>query len=100
MEGLSSCEPDGLTGQSFPDDRLFVTDCPLGALIGRIGGSSAGLKVPAPATDAGETKPFPVGAYAVVKIPEKTAGPLYLGFNILSRPLRLESLEVEIAIGS
>jgi hypothetical protein len=100
MEGLSSCGPDGLTGQTFLDDRLFVTDCPLGALIGRIGGSSASLKVPTPTADSGETKAFAVGAYALVKLPKETAGPLYLGFNTPFRPLSLESLSVDMAIGS
>jgi hypothetical protein len=100
MAGLSPCGPDGLVGQSFPDDRLIVTDCAVGALIGRIGGSSATLKGALAAADAGEAKSFPVGSYTVIKLPEKVIGPLYLGFNVLLRPLKLESLDVEIFGGS
>jgi len=100
MKGLSNCGPDGLTGQTFLDDRLFVADCPLGALIGRIGGSSASLKAATPAADSGETKAFAVGAYALIKLPKDAAGPLYLGFNTPFRPLRLVSLNVEISVGN
>jgi hypothetical protein len=100
MPGLPSCGPDGIVGQAFPDDRLVVTDCAVGALIGRIGGSSASLKAPSPPADSGEAKPLPVGHHAVLKLPEKFVGPLYLGFNVLLRPLKLKFLEVEIIGGS
>src|ERR1044072_325680 len=53
LAGLSVCGPDGLTGQTFPDDRLIVGDCPVGALIGRIGGSSATLKAGSAVADDG-----------------------------------------------
>jgi hypothetical protein len=100
MAGLPPCGPDGLIGQSFSDDRLLVTDCSVGALIGRIGGSSASLKSATTVADSGEGKPFPIGVHALLKLPEKFVGPLYLGFNILLRPMKLESLEVEILGGS
>ena len=100
MSGLSSCGPDGLAGQSFSDDNLLLTDCPVGALIGRIGGSSASLKTLTPAVDAGEGKPLPVGSQTVLKLPDKFVGPLYLGFNILFRPVKVGSLRVQIEGGS
>lgn len=100
MAGLAECGPDGLIGQSFPDDRMVVTDCAVGALIGRIGGSSASLKAQNPPADSGEVKPFPVGRHAVLKLPDKFVGPLYLGFNVLFRPMKLKSLEVEIIGGA
>ena len=100
MAGLSACGPDGLTGQSFDDTRLLVADCPVGALIGRIGGSSASLKTLTPSVDAGEGKPFPIGCYALLKLPVNVVGPLFIGFNIVLRPMPLESLEVEIIGGS
>jgi hypothetical protein len=101
MAGLPACGPDGLCGQSFPDDRLIVTDCPVGALIGRVGGSSAVLKATAAVADAGESKPFPMGTYTVLKLPEKVIGPLYVGFNILLRPVRIiEPLTLDIFTGS
>ena len=61
LNGLSKCGPHGLVGRSFPEDRLLLAYCAVGALIGRIGGSSAALKAMAPAVDAGEGKPFAVG---------------------------------------
>jgi hypothetical protein len=97
LAGLPECGPDGLAGQPFPEDRLILPDCPVGALIGRIGGSSASVRAMTPATDAGESKPFPIGSYALLKLPEKVVGPLFLGFNILLRPIQLENLEIEIA---
>lgn len=100
MAGLASCGPDGLVGQSFPDDRLIVTDCAVGALIGRIGGSSATLKGPSATPDAGETKPFAIGSHTLIKFPDNAVGPMYLGFNILNRPVKLEKLELNILGGS
>lgn len=99
MAGLPTCGPDGLIGQSFPDDRLILTDCSVGALIGRIGGSSATLKGPT-TPDGGETKPFPIGCETVVKLPDNATGPIYFGFNILVRPLKLETLELTVLGGS
>ncbi len=100
MSGFAACGPDGLTGQTFPEDRLLVTDCPVGALIGRIGGSSASLKTPNPVVEAGEGKPFPVGSFTILKLPDKAVGPLFLGFNVLFRPVDLTSLEVTIEGGA
>lgn len=99
LAGLSECGPDGLAGQSFPDDRLIVSDCSVGALIGRIGGSSATLKAQTPAADSGEGKPFPLGCYTVLKLPDKFVGPLFIGFNILLRPIRLDRLDIDIEGG-
>jgi hypothetical protein len=98
--GLPQCGPDGLVGQLFPEDRLVLTDCSVGALIGRIGGSSATLKALAPATDSGEGKPFPIGRYTIIKLPDKGVGPLFIGFNIMSRPVDLNLLKLDIAGGS
>jgi hypothetical protein len=90
MSGLPECGPDGLVGQTFPADRLFVSDCAVGALLGRIGGSSASLKGgAAPASQGGESKPdpaaakaddgpsnpFPVGSHTVIKLPADAIGP-------------------------
>jgi hypothetical protein len=41
---LAACGPDGLAGLMLPADRIILPDAPPGALIGRIGGSSAGLR--------------------------------------------------------
>ena len=115
MSGLPECGPDGLVGQTFPADRLLVSDCAVGALLGRIGGSSASLKVSmAPAShgselksDAGPakadddpSKPFGAGCHAVIRLPENAIGPLFVGFNILLRPIRVRTLEVTIESSS
>jgi hypothetical protein len=96
MKSLKACGPNGRFAEGVPDDRLVITDCLAGALIGRIGGSSASLKVPTPVADTGEGKPFAVGAEALIKLPDKGVGPLFFGFNILARPIEISSLEVEI----
>lgn len=101
MAGLEPCGPDGIYTSAVPDDRLILPECAAGALIGRVGGSSATLKFPAPVppAPADSSKPFAVGSRAVVKLPDATVGPLFLGFNILGRPVRVEALDVEILSG-
>jgi hypothetical protein len=96
LSGLPECGPDGLTGISFPDDRLIVGDCSAGALIGRIGGSSASLKATYADTASGESKPFPIGSHCVLKLADKASGPLFIGFNILTRPVTLAQLDLRI----
>jgi hypothetical protein len=120
MSGLPECGPDGLVGQTFPADRLFVSDCAVGALIGRVGGSSATLKggatpnskggespakegggesksdAPAAKADDDPSKPFAAGSYTVIKLPDNAIGPLLIGFNILLRPISVRTLEITI----
>jgi hypothetical protein len=98
--GMRECGPDGSVGQSFPEDQLFVPDCAVGAIVGRLGGSSAVLKAQSPDADAGQSKPFAVGSLVVVKFPDKFVGPLFLGFNILRRPVKVTSLKVDIEFGN
>lgn len=94
--GLPSCGPDGLAGFNYPDSSLIVADCPVGALIGRIGGSSATVKAVGDAPP-GQTKAFAVGSYCVVKLPEGVVGPLFIGFNGLLRPVMVEALTLALA---
>ena len=106
MSGLPECGPDGIVGLTFPNERLIVADCAVGALLGRIGGSSATLKAAAPAdakSDAGaakpesdEPKPFAIGTHTVIGLPEKGVGPLFVGFNILLRPVQVRALTLTI----
>jgi hypothetical protein len=102
MDGLvAECGPNGLAGLPIQPDRLIIADYPLGALIGKFGGSTATL-YPASATGAAaptsaEDRPFGVGAYCVTKIPDGFIGPLLLGFNSLARPVRVTDLTVAIA---
>jgi hypothetical protein len=101
IAGLDSCGPDGMVGRSYAADQLLLEDCAVGALIGRFGGSTASLKASNAGTDAeaGTTKPFAVGRHAIVKLPEKFVGPVLLGFNIVRRPVQVESLTVELSSG-
>jgi len=71
IEGLPDCGPDGLRHWAFGRERLLTKKAPLGALIGRFGGSNI-------ATD--DTDIFLVGSIAVLTV-EKTLGPLYLTIN-------------------
>jgi hypothetical protein len=89
---LAPCEPDGIAGLPLPSERLMVADCPVGALIGKIGGSSAASA----AADA-EGKVFPIGSYCVVGIPEKSPGPLFIGFNCIARPVMVGRVKVVVS---
>jgi hypothetical protein len=108
---LGDCDPDGLLGPPFQTDRLVVPDCPVGALIGKFGGSSASLSPlaspptapvaaatpaspPAAPPALTEGKAFAIGSYCVLAIPERSIGPLYVSFNGLIRPVNLVQLKI------
>ena len=93
----ASCGPDGLPGLAIPTDRLLAADAPFGALLGRIGGSTATLM--AATVSPGETKPFAVGSACIIAIPDKAVGPLLVGFNGLLRPVQLKRLKVTVSVG-
>lgn len=95
---FASCGPDGLAGIPFPVDRLVIPDCPLGALIGKIGGGSANFGAVVAATPA-EGKPFVIGSHCIAAVPDKSLGPLFVGFNGLLRPVNLARLKITIASG-
>ena len=79
---LGPCGPDGHLGLALAADRLIVADCPPGTLIGKFGGSAASLGTTDP-------KPFAIGSLAVIAIPEKGIGSLFIGFNGVSRPCEI-----------
>lgn len=92
-----SSGPDGVAGLTLKDDRLVVTDCPVGALLGRIGGSSASITAATAATDF-EMKPFPIGTQCAIMLPAKGAyGSLLVGFNIVGRPVNIVRLKLTVA---
>lgn len=101
---FGECGPDGFTSGSLQSDRLLVADCPTGALIGKIGGSSASLSTPAtPAADddatakvIAEGKAFAIGSYCVIPLPSKFIGPLFVNFNGLMRPINVAKLEITV----
>lgn len=43
---LAPCGPDGHAGLRVQPDQLILQDCPVGALIGKFGGSSASISGP------------------------------------------------------
>jgi hypothetical protein len=96
LEGLPACGPDGLMSMNYPDTGLILSDCSVGALLGRIGGSSASIKAASADPAAGETKPFPIGTSCIYRLPEKAIGPLFVGFNCLSRPVRIDTIDVSV----
>jgi hypothetical protein len=85
---LAPCGPDGLAGLTLPLDRLVLPDAPPGALIGRIGGSSASLKA---------DNAFVLGGSCVVAVPSGSIGPLFVSFNIAARPVSVQSLNVVVS---
>jgi hypothetical protein len=88
---LAPCGPDGLTGLALAADRVVLADAPPGALIGRIGGSSAGIKADGA---------FVIGSNAVVAVPAGSAGPLFIGFNITGRPVDVTAIAVTVSGGT
>jgi hypothetical protein len=84
------CGPDGLRDSGFPADGLN-SSAPLGALIGKIGGS------PADKPDA-RAFTFVAGSYVVFSLDEKTEGALYLTMNDQPGHFDEHSGEIEVAI--
>ena len=85
---LAPCEPDGLAGLVLPAERVVLPDAPPGALIGRIGGSSDGLKAEGA---------FVIGSSCVVAVPAGSIGPLYVSFNITARPVDVTAIQIEVS---
>jgi hypothetical protein len=69
---VQPCGPDGHQGLPWPSDRLLVAKSAPGALIGKLGGSTAG-------NDDGTV--FTIGSRTIVSIDQKKNGFLYIGVN-------------------
>jgi hypothetical protein len=95
---LAPFSPDGHMGLRVDASLLLLPDVPVGALLGRIGGSSASLTtVPSAATDAlAASQVFPIGAHCIVGVGTALVGPLFIGFNWRSRPLQVKELTVSV----
>jgi hypothetical protein len=101
QDSIGDCGPDGVQGVSVPTEQLTVADCPPGALIGKLGGSSASLgptsgPAPNPASLLGEGKAFAIGSFCVIALPSGCIGPLYIAFNGLTRPVQVDMLTITI----
>lgn len=88
--------PDGHIGLPIQSDRLILSDCPVGALIGKIGGSSANFAIVASGAAAASGTPFPIGAHCVATT-DGSIGPLFIGFNWMPRPLLIKTMSITVA---
>lgn len=95
---LPLCGPDGLPGIAVGSGALVLADFRPGALIGKLGGSSAGEAQP-PAAEGAAAPPadaFAIGMGCLVPVPADKHGPLFIGFNSRARPLAVKSLKISI----
>jgi hypothetical protein len=85
------CGADGDPKAPFNSATCLIADAPPGALIAKIGGSTAGK--------ADGAKLFIVGSYCVVELDDKTKGPLFMSMNFdpMSSLERSGALEVTIS---
>jgi hypothetical protein len=68
----AGCGPDGVATSHLPGDRCLVAAAPVGALVGKLGGSTV-------ANDG--VLHFPVGRHCVIELTATQRGPLYLTIN-------------------
>lgn len=98
-----ACGPDGI---AVPLDTasLVVTACRPGALIGKLGGSSAARNAAAaeaPLAEGAATPPysptsFAIGTRAIIPVPANCYGPLFIGFNLAAGAIELKSLKLTV----
>lgn len=102
---IGACGPDGLASIPAQSNALAVKDCGVGALIGKLGGSSASLTMPPASSGATPAPPppslaegaaFAIGSHCIVALPPNFMGPLYISFNGLSRPVLVMALEIRV----
>jgi len=88
--------PDGHAGLPIQTDRIILSDCPIGAVIGKVGGSSANFAVVSSSATPAAGTPFPVGAHCVAAT-HGSIGPLFIGFNWMPRPLHIKTLKITVS---
>jgi hypothetical protein len=67
-----ACSPDGDLNSLISARYGLMADAPVGALVAKVGGSTAGAK---------DGKVYLVGSKAVVPLDQSTSGPLFLSIN-------------------
>lgn len=72
IAGMKPCSADGFRQWAFGRDGLLTAKAPIGALIAKIGGSNI---------YAQDADIIVIGSLAVITVPEKVSGPLYLTIN-------------------
>ena len=66
------CSADGHLNAVFSSQNTILPDAPVGALLAKIGGSTAGAK---------DGRVYLVGSRCLLEIDEKTSGPIFLTIN-------------------
>jgi hypothetical protein len=105
-----ACGPDGAVDISLAAGAVLLNGCPPACLIGRLGGSSGSILgdalTPASATppaaaepsaEVAAARPFAIGRDCIHKVPDGIHGPLFIGFNLVSRPITITKLELTIS---
>ena len=104
---IGECGPDGLATTPVQVNTMPVRDAGVGALIGKLGGSSATLTMPpsapsakdaaaAPVGSLAEGAAFAIGSHCIVTLPQNFIGPLYISFNGLVRPVNVKELMISV----
>ncbi len=83
------CGPDGDLGSVLRTENALLKDAPIGALIAKIGGSTAGFK---------DGKTYVVGGKAIIRIDDKGGGPILLTINDERSGFIDNSGEMEVTI--
>ena len=71
---VRGCSADGDRNSAYDSKRCLFSGAPVGALIGKIGGSTS---------DKDTSTDFAVGCYCIHLVPDGTGGPLFLAMNDL-----------------
>jgi hypothetical protein len=85
------CGPDGTSTFQLAPERMVITKGSPGCLIGKLGGSCASL-------DETGNILFAIGMYAVISVPDKFVGPLFIGFNLDRTQVGLQLFDLELTI--
>jgi hypothetical protein len=85
------CGPDGTSAFQLAPERMVIVKGSPGCLIGKLGGSCASL-------DETGSILFAVGTYAVIAVPDKFVGPLFIGFNLERTQVGLQLFKLELTI--
>ena len=91
-----TCGPDGRSDIPISNDALFVPSCPPGALIGRIGGSSADRTIDNAEAKVGAPIVIAIGKVCMVPLKDLPHGPVFIGINIRPRPITILRINLEI----
>jgi hypothetical protein len=93
-------------GTTRNDAAALLPGAPIGALVGKLGGSTADCPPPpgpaGPSPMPAGNRTFAVGTFAVIEVKAEESGPLFLGMNdtLAGFAQHAGALKVKIATGS